>query len=147
MSFCFKRSLLLVHWGSVGAFSHSAPFIRSPVSSSSPLRSPNPPPPAHRVTLRHTPSWYQSKQSKWKSIIVFCHGNVPSCWNGVGWVCTSRANIITVRFPHVEIWSVQPLSWNGSHWSALGLQKKDWRATSNTIHCIVTDGRIIIRNI
>lgn len=27
----------------------------------------------------------------------------------MGWVCASRANIITVRFPHVEIWSVGPV--------------------------------------
>lgn len=105
-------SLLLVNCGSAGAFSHSAPFIRSPCSSSSsPLLSPNPPPNhpscAHTETLRHTPSWYQSNQSQWKLIIVLCHGNAPSCWNGVGWECTSRANITTVRFPHVEIWSVR----------------------------------------
>lgn len=72
-----------------------------------------------REKHRHTPSWYQSERSQWKSIIVLCHGNVPSCWNGVGWVCVSRANIITVRFPHVEIWSVQRLSWKLSLWSVL----------------------------
>lgn len=108
-------SHLLVNCGSAGAFSHSAPFIRSP--SGPPVllllhccprtRPPNSPSCAHTETLRHTPSWYQSNQSQWKSIIVLCHGNAPSCWNGVGWECTSRANITTVRFPHVEIWSVQ----------------------------------------
>lgn len=105
LSFCCNRPLLLLHCGSAGAFSPLGSFHQIPLFL---LLSPNPPPSCtHRQTHRHTPCWYQSKQSQWKSIIVLCHGNLPSCGDGVGWVCASRANIITVRFPHVEIWSVQ----------------------------------------
>lgn len=108
LSLCCDPPLLLVHCGSVGAFSHSAPFIRSPCFFFSSTAAPYPAPSSmHTQTRRHTPCWYQSKQSQWKSIIVLCHGNVPSCWDGVGWVCASRANIITLRFPHVESLSVQ----------------------------------------
>lgn len=87
-------------------FPHSAPFIRSPCFFCCPLTRPL----LHTQTDTQTHPLLISKKAEpmkvnncplsWKSPLLWR-------WSGVGWVCASRANIITVRFPHVEIWSVQ----------------------------------------